>query len=153
MAHSPGKFCLDGNLVRWSLLNGVITRKNKDDEPLAGKELPVRDITGIEKVTITKKRRLPFGWHGVVIGVALLALCIWISNLPGRAVTGLIGIALLYWGAKRIPAITTVHEGYRIVAPGLSAEEWVVVGSMPEVLGFIEAVRSEIRQKNEAVRA
>lgn len=152
MPHSPGKFCLDINFVRWSLLNGVITRNTKENDPTAGRDLPVKNVTSIEKTTVTTVRKLPFGREAIILGIVLLAVCAFASALPARIAAGVIGIALIVWGAKRIPAITTVHEAYRIVAPGLNPDEWTVAGPMPEVLGFIEAVKSEMKEKGDSVR-
>jgi len=137
-------------MVRWSLLHGVITRKTSQDDPTEGRELSVKQVSAIRKTTATTARRLPLAWPIVGIGALLAALAWWVSSLPIRIVAGLLGVVFLSWGVARLPAQKTVHEAYQIVAPGVNPEDWLVVGSTAEILGFIEGVQSEMRQQEEA---
>ncbi len=150
MPHTSGKFCIDRNLVRWTLLNGIITRKTLQDDPTGGQELPVTQVKMVEKVTVKKIYRLPFGWPVAVFAAGLLAVSWRAGSLFVRLLCGLAGLACLYWGAKRIPARTTEHDAYRIVAPGVNPEEWMVVGSSSEITGFIEALRAGLAPETEA---
>jgi hypothetical protein len=152
MLHSQGKFCIDRNLVRWTLLDGIINRKTLQDEPMGGQELPIKQVMAVEKATGKKVERLPFGWPAALFGMGLLAVVWWAGGLFVRLVGGLGGLACLYWGAKRIPARTTVLEGYQIVAPGVKQEDWLVLGSTPEVIGFIEGLKSEMARETQALR-
>jgi len=146
MPHSPGKFCVDRNLVRWALIDGIINRKTAADEPTGGQNLPVKQVAVIEKVTVEKRLRQRFGWPAALVGLGLLAVSWW-AGLFLRLLGGLAGLALLYWGAKRIFSHTVVLDGYQIVAPGLKHEDWVVVGSGNEVTGFIEGLKFEMAQE------
>jgi len=151
MPHSPGKFCLDQNLQRWSLLNGVITRKTKDDPPEGGQNLPVEKVTAVEKNTFTKVERLPFGKPATLLGVVLIGIAIGSNSLTARILCGLLGLLIFLWGVKRIPAKTTVLDAYQIVAPGTNPAEWRVVGSAPELIGFVQAVKVESSHPAESV--
>ena len=117
MPHQPGKFCIDQNLVRWTLLDGTITRKTLQDPPTGGQEMPAKRVRAIEKVTVKKAHRLPFGWPAALFAVALLGWAWWTHSLVVRLAGGLVGLTCLFWGLKRIPARTTEHEAYQIVAP------------------------------------
>ncbi len=143
MPHSPGKFCIDRNLVRWSLINGVITRKTLNDGPLDGQDLPVQQITGIEKTFVTKVERQPYGRRMMLLGVALVALAWPSPNLWVRIAAGLAGLGLLYWGVERSRVRKSVHEAFQMVVPGRKAEDWLMVGSTSEILGFIDAVQAD----------
>ena len=153
MPHSPGKFCIDRNLVRWTLLNGMITRKNVDAGPTAWKELPASQVTAIEKVSVKKVDHRPFGWPLVILGAILLAVCSLAGSHLLQIVLGGAGLICLYKGAKRIPPITTEVEAHQIVAPGVKPEDWLVVGSTAELSGFLDAVRAEQAQQKEAIEA
>ncbi len=144
MPHSPGKFCIDRNLVRWTLINGVINRKTLQDPPAGGQDVPVRQVRAIQKTTVKKVERLPFGRTMVLLGVLLLAVAWWSMMVVVRVSLGVAGLATLYSGAERMRARISYHDAYQLVIPGRKREEWLVVGSTPEILGFIEAVQSEI---------
>ena len=153
MPHSPGKFCIDRNLVRWSLLHGIITRKTSTDSPLDGQNLPVSEVTGIEKTTVVKVDRPRFGWPAILTGIAVLVIAWQIDSLPLRILIGVMGFASVYWGSLRIRARRTVHDAYQIIVGGMKPEEWTVVGSSPETIGFIEAVRSELAGNRDSPKA
>jgi hypothetical protein len=141
--HSPGKFCLDRNLVRWSLLNGIITRKVAADGPQEGRELPVHQVRGIEKTTFLKVERSRSGWLTALFGIAVVVLAWQIDFAPLRLTIGVLGFASVYAGSQKIRPRREVHEAFRLVGPNLRPDEWIVVGSTPEVTGFVEAVRLE----------
>ena len=143
MPHSPGKFCIDRELVRWSLLNGIITRKTLQDPPTGGRELAASRVTAIEKITVKKTKRQPLGRPMTVLGVVFLLLA-WASGaLLVQLPLGLAALALLYKGLKRMQVRTEEVEAHQIMAPGARPEDWVVVGSASELLGFLEAVKAE----------
>ena len=149
MAYRQAKFCMDLNRVRWTLLEGVITRKKQDDGPTEGQELPIQQVMGVEKITVKRVRRSRLGWPVTLLGIGLLALSgliatiSWMAAIPGFAV----GLACLHWGAKRIPPKTEVLDAHQIVIPGADPKDWVVVGSIAEVLGFIEGIQIELQEK------
>jgi hypothetical protein len=152
MAQRQAKFCTDLDKVRWSLLEGVITRKTVDDAPDGGQRLPVRQVTAVEKRPVERVHRSPLAWPVSLFGLAvftisggLAAKIGWLGASPGL----LIGLLLLLWGAKRIPTKREVVEAHQIVAPGCKPEEWTVVGAVPEVLGFVEGVRAELKEKEQ----
>lgn len=149
MAYQQAKYCLDVNFIRWSLVEGMITRKNPNDGPTEGQDLPIRQVTGIEKTTVQQVRRSRFGWPVTVFAVGLLALSAWAATIwwlaavPGVA----IGILLLVWGVKRIPPRAETLEAYRILTPVGNPDDWIVTGSIPEVEGFIGGVKAELEEK------
>ena len=149
MACRQAKYCLDMNHIRWTLLEGIITRKNPQDGPTEGQELPIQQVTGVEKTTVKRVHRSRLGWPVTLFSVALLALSAWMASVLGlAAIPGFaIGLLSLIWGAKRIPPRTENLEAYRIVAPIANPEDWVVVGSIPEVQGFMEGVKIEFQEK------
>jgi hypothetical protein len=153
MPHTPGKFSIDRNLTRWSLLNGILTRKGPNDGPTDWKELPVRDITALEETTFKTAKRLPLSWPAVFVGIGLLVVAIALNSLPVRVVAAALGIFSIVWGARRISPIITVHQAYRVIAPGINPEEWTIVGVTPETRGFLEALKAEFAQKRELTRS
>ena len=157
MLHPPGKFCIDRNLVRWTLLHGFLTRKTLQDSPEGGQQLDVRQIRAIEKVTVKKRKRLPFGWAAALLALCLLALSWWASRLFVRLLGGLAALICLYWAAMRISGRTIEEEAYQIVAPvvapGVNPEDWLVVGSSSEITGLINALKAALTQGTEAVGA
>ena len=153
MPHAPGKFCLDRNLVRWNLLNGVITRKTASDGPLDGQDVAASRVTAIEPTTFKKVERQPYGRAMIVIGVALLGLAWWSLSMPLRAIFGLAGLLLLYGGVERNRARVTIHDAFRLVIPGHNAAEWTVVGSTPEVMGIVEGIQAEMYGEANALGA
>lgn len=149
MPYRQAKFCLDVNKIRWTLLEGVITRKGQEDGPLEGQELPIEQVAAVEPTTVQRVYRSRLGWPVTLVAVALLALAVWIATFLWRVsvpffVVGLLG---LLWGAKRIAPQREVLEAHRIVAAVANPEEWVVVGSISEVKGFIEGVKIELQEK------
>jgi hypothetical protein len=144
MPHAPGKFCLDRNLVRWNLLNGVITRKTASDGPLDGQDVAASRVTAIEPTTFKKVERQPYGRAMIVIGVALLGLAWWVPSLTPRVIFGLLGLLLLYGGVERNRARVTIYDAFRIVIPGYDPAQWTVVGSTPEVMGIVEGIQAEM---------
>ena len=149
MSYRQAKFCIDMNQRRWALLAGIITRKEPTDGPTDGRELSIEQVTAVEQVTVQRRRRSRLGWPTTLLALAILALAGWTATsywplaIPGFVV----GLPLLYGGARRIPATTQVLEAYQIVAPGTNPEEWRVLGSIPEVRGFIEGVKAELKEK------
>jgi hypothetical protein len=153
MPHAPGKFCIDGNFVRWHLLNGVITRKTANDGPLDGQEVPASRVTAIEPTTFKKVERQPYGRAMILIGVALLGLAWWSLSLPLRAIFGLAGLLLVYGGVERSRARITIYDAFRMVIPGHNAAEWTVVGSTPDVMGIVEGIHAEMYGETNAFGA
>ena len=153
MHHAPGKFCIDRNLVRWNLLNGMITRKTVNDGPLDGQEVAASRVTALEPATFKKVERQPYGRAMILIGVALLGLAWWSLSLPLRVILGLAGLLLLYGGVERSRARVTIYDAFRIVIPGHDAAEWTVVGSTPEVMGFVEGIQAEMYGESNALGA
>jgi len=149
MPYQQAKFCLDLNHIRWSLVEGVLTRKTSQDGPTEGRELPIRQVTCIEKTTFQRTMRSRFAWPATLFALGLLALSVvlamiwWPASLPGFA----IGLPLLRWGVKRIPPQTETLEAFRLVAPAPNPEDWVLVGGIPEVEGFIAGIRAELEEK------
>ena len=153
MPHSPGKFCIDKNLARWTLLNGTITRKTLQDPPTGGRELSASQVTAIEKVTVKKVERQRFGWLTIVMGVIILDLAWFAGYLFVQIPLGIAALVLLYTGAKKLQSRTVEVEAHQIVAPGTKPEDWVVVGSAPELMGFLEAVKAESAQHRDTTHA
>ena len=148
------KFCLDRNKVRWVLLEGVINRKAHDDDPAGGQNLAVSEIQRIEKTVVERKQRSPLALPATYAGLGILALFGWITTLsmwagiPGLA----LGAIVLLWGLMRLGGQTERIDAFRIVAPGIRADEWVVVGSHAEVQGFLGGVEKEMEVLRQAVR-
>ena len=149
MPYQQAKFCLDRNQVRWTLLEGVITRKSPQDGPTEGKQLHIRQATAVEEIKVSKVYRSRLGWPATLLGLGLLALFgwfasfSWIAAIPGL----LVGLLCLFWGARRIAPRTEEVGGFQIVAPGSEPAEWRLTGTIPEVRGFVEGVRSELQEK------
>src|SRR5688572_33402249 len=154
MAGSEAKFCLDRNKVRWVLLEGVINRKSHQDDPAAGQNLAVSQIQRIEKTTIERKHRSPVALPATYAGLFLLAVFVWVATmlwwvgLPGLV----IGAAILLWGLMRLGGQTETIEAFQIGAPGVRAEDWYLVGSHDEVMGFIGGVEKEMEARKSPVR-
>jgi hypothetical protein len=146
MSSREAKFCLDRNKVRWVLLEGVINRKTQEDDPAGGQNLPVSQIQRIEKTVVEIKRRSPVAMPAVYAGLILAALFGWIAamslwvGLPGVV----LGAVVLLWGLMRLGGTTEKLDAFQIVAPGIRTEEWRVLGSHHEVLGFIHGVEAEM---------
>jgi len=149
MPYRQAKFCLDENHVRWSLLEGVITRKEQHHGPTEGEELHIRQVTGLEKTSLKRVHRSRMGGPVTLFAVALLVLSGWVATLSWLgAIPGLLlGFAGLYWGVKRIPPRTEILEAHLILAPGIEPERWRVVGSISEVEGFLQGLRIELGEK------
>jgi hypothetical protein len=153
MPHAPGKFCIDRNLVRWNLLNGMISRKTINDGPLDGQEVAASRVTAIEPTTFKKVERQPYGRAMILIGVALLGLAWWSLSLPLRVIFGLFGLLLVYGGVERSRSRVTIYDAFRIVIPGQDPAEWTVVGSTPEVMGIVEGIQAEMYGETNALGA
>ena len=148
MSGREAKFCLDRNGVRWVLLEGVIHRKGAQDDPMGGKELPVAQIQRIDKTAVERRTRSPLALPATYAGLVLLALFSWMATsfwwlaLPGLILGGI----LMLWGLMRMSGQVERLDAFQIVASGTAPEEWYVVGSHHEVLGFIEGVQAELEQ-------
>ena len=155
MSGREAKFCLDRDKVRWVLLEGVINRKTDQDDPTGGENLPFTQLTGVEKTSVTRVRRSPLAWPAIYAGVAMLALFAWIATanwwlaLPGI----LLGVVVLFWGLRRVSGQKEVLDAYQLLAPGTRPEDWLVIGSHLEVLGFVEGVRQEVEANRRAQAA
>ena len=149
MTYHQAKYCLDLNHIRWSLVEGIITRKNPHDAPTEGQDLPIQQITGVEKTTVQRVSRSRLGWPVTLFAVGLLALSAWTATISWLAAIpgGVVGILFLVWGVKRIPPRTEIIEAYRILTPAGNPDEWVVTGTIPEVAGFIAGVKAELEAK------
>lgn len=149
MPYRQAKYCLDVNFIRWSLVEGIITRTNPDQGPTEGQELPIQQLTGIEKTTVQRVHRSRLGWPVTFFALGLLALSAWAATIWWLAAVpgGIPGILLLIWGVKRIPPRTETVEAYRLLTPVGNPEEWVVTGTIPEVEGFIGGVKAELEEK------
>lgn len=116
---------------------------------MEGQNLPIQQVTGIEKITVQRVHRSRLAWPVTLFAVGLLALfwviadTSWVAAIPGFAV----GLASLYWGIKRISPTTETLDAHQIIVPGTDPKDWVVVGSIAEVLGFIEGVKIELQEK------
>ena len=148
MAHPPGKFCGDVKKVRWSLIDGTITRTTTVGGIWNTKEVPVQQVMGIEKLTVEESHRAPLGVPVTLFSVALLA----IAGLAGSIPVGVIGVLCLFWGVRMLPKQKVSHEAHRLLGPGLDPEEWVMVGSGGDIAGFLAALQSELSQKAESVQ-
>jgi hypothetical protein len=149
MSSREAKFCLDRNKVRWVLLEGVINRKTPQDDPAAGQNLPVSQIQRIEKTSVERTHRSPLALPATYAGLFLVAVFGWVATLSvWVGVPGLVlGAVALLWGLMRLGGSTEKIEAFRIVAPGVAAEDWVVLGSHHEVVGFISGVEKEMARK------
>ena len=149
MAQWQAKYCLDENHIKWSLVEGVITRKDAQDGPMDGQVLPIQQITGIEKTTVQRTSRSSLAWPVTLVAAGLLAISAvlatiwWPAALPGFGV----GVLLLIWGVTRIAPQTESLEAYRIIAPVSNPDDWVMVGGVAEVVGFIEGIKAELEEK------
>jgi hypothetical protein len=158
MGSREAKYCLDQKHIKWSLVEGLITRKGAQDGPHDGQTLPVSQIKVIEKTQLQITQRSALGWPVTLLGLVVLALSFWIGFLSWLAAApGLVfGLLLLLWGVKRIPAQTETIGAFRIVAPVANPDDWVMAGEVPEVQGFIDGVRADMaeegRQKQPASR-
>jgi len=154
MTQRQAKFCLDQNFIRWSLVEGVITRKTNQDGPMDGRELPLSQVTRIEKTTLQRTVRSRLAWPVTLAALALLALSVglamiwWPVSLPGFA----IGLLLLWWGVRRIPPQTETLGAYRLVASVPNPDDWILVGAVPEVEGFIAGVQAELEERERQAR-
>ncbi|HWP83620.1 MAG TPA: hypothetical protein VNN17_00385 [Terriglobia bacterium] len=146
MPGREAKFCIDRNQVRWVLLEGVINRKTPQDDPDKGLNLPVEQITAIEKTQVKKRHKNPLAKPAAAAGLLLLALFGWLATLSlWLGVPGLVaGLYALIWGLMRLPGTTETLDAYQIVAAGTHPEDWYIVGSHPEVEGFIAGLRREL---------
>ena len=146
MGSWQSKYCLDQKHIKWSLVEGVITRKSAQDGPYDGQTLPVSQIQAIEKTQIQITHRSPLGWPVTLIGLVVLGLSFWIAlgswlaAAPGLA----FGLLLLVWGVKRIPAQTETIGAFRMVAQVQNPDAWIMAGEVPEVQGFIDGVKADM---------
>ena len=114
-----------------------------------GKTLSVDQVFGIEKTFVSRSEKsslsLPVVFFGAIVILAswLIAMWWWVAAVPGF----LIGVICLFWGLKRIFPKRHSVEAYKIIAPNTNPEEWLIVGSISEILGFVEGVRTELQQK------
>jgi hypothetical protein len=148
MASSQSKFCQDRNGIRWVLLEGMITRKTKQDDPAGGKNLPVDRVMSVEKTVVKRVNRSPLAWPAIYIACILLALTAWIFSLEVSALlaipTLLAGLWFLFWGLARIKGTEEVLDAYQLITNGQKLSDWIIVGSHEEVLGFIEGIRNDM---------
>ena len=63
-------------------------------------------------------------------------------GVPGLVV----GAIILLWGLMRLSGTTERIDAFQIVAAGTRREDWYVVGSHHEVIGFVEGVGKEMQQ-------
>ena len=145
MAYRQAKYCLDQNFIRWSLVEGVITRKTAQDGPTEGQELSLSQVTRIEKTTFQRTRRARLAWPVTLFALGLLALSVvlagiwWPASLAGFG----IGFLLLVWGVRRIPPQTETLDAFRLVTAVPNPDDWIMVGAIPEVEGFIEGIKAD----------
>jgi hypothetical protein len=146
MAGREAKFCLDRNQVRWVLLEGVINRKTPQDDPDKGMNLPITKIQSIQETFIERRHNNPLAKPAVFAAILLLAISGWLTTYSLWAgVPGLIlGALVLIWGMMRLSGSTEKLTSYQILASGTNPQEWLVVGSHHEVVGFIEGLRNEV---------
>lgn len=155
MVYRQAKYCLDVDHIRWSLVEGIITRKNQEDGPTEGQELPIEQVTGIEKTTVQRVYRSRLGLPVTFFAMGLLALSAWaatiwwLAALPGA----LLGMLCLVWGVRRIPPRAETLGVYRIVTRVGNPDDWVVTGTIPEVEGFIGGVKAELQAKEKERQA
>lgn len=149
MASRQAKYCLDVNFIRWSLVEGIITRKNPNDGPTEGQDLPIQQVEGIEKTTVQRVHRSRLGWPVTLFAAGLLALSAWAATISWLAALpgALLGMLCLVWGVKRIPPRTETLEAYRFLTPVGNPDDWVITGTIPEVEGFIGGVKAELEDK------
>ena len=154
MSGRQAKFCLDRNQVRWVLLDGVINRKTPQDDPDKGLNLPVEQVRSIERTQIERRNKNPLARPATVGGIVILILSVWLSTITvWLGVPGLlVGAFALLWGLKRLGGSSERLDAFQIVAAGTNPEDWYVVGSHLEVLGFIEGVQTEIRANLQAAQ-
>ena len=150
MGRHEAKYCLDQKHIKWSLVEGVITRKNAQDGPHDGQTLPVAAIQGIERTQLQVTHRSPLGWPVTLMGLAIVGLSLWMGSGSWLlAAPGLVlGLLLLVWGVKRIPAHTETIAAFRIVAPVQNPGDWVMAGDVPEVVGFLDGVRADMAEQD-----
>jgi hypothetical protein len=148
MASHEAKFCLDRNQVRWVLLEGVINRKTPQDDPDKGLNLPVSQIQSIEKTSIERRHKSMVAMPAAIIGLAIVLLSGWLYTLnrwlgaPGLV----IGTIVFLWGATRISGTREQLDAFQLVAKGTTPDQWYIVGSHHEVIGFIEGLQKEMEQ-------
>ena len=140
------KYCLDQNHIKWSLVEGVITRKGAQDGPQDGQTLPISQIKAIEKTEIQVTHRSALGWPLTLIGLAIVGLSIWIGSASWLvAAPGIVfGLLVLVRGVKQIPAHTETIGSFRLVAPVPNPDLWIMAGEVPEVQGFIDGVKADM---------
>ena len=150
MESREAKYCLDQKHIKWSLVEGIITRKGAQDGPHDGQTLPVSQIKAIEKTQIQIAHRSSLGWPVTLIGLVVLGLSFWIAlGSPLAAAPGLaFGLLLLVWGVKRIPAQTETIGAFRMVAPVQNPDDWIMAGEVPEVQGFLDGVKADMAVEN-----
>ena len=150
MAQWQSKYCLDEDHIKWSLVEGVITRKTAHDGPQDGQRLAVSEIKAIEKTEFRRTHRSALAWPVTLVGVAMLALSLWLTSVSWLAAApGLVlGLLLLVSGIKRIPAHTETIGAFRLVAPVANPDDWIMAGDeVPEVVGFVEGIKAEMAEK------
>jgi len=133
------------------LIQGVINRKTLQDPPTGGKEVPVQAVRAIQRTSVREVKRPPFG-RAMILCAAVLLAAAWHSTfLLIRGVAGLAGLVFLYWGAERMRARVSFQDAFQLVIPGQRSEDWLVVGSTPEILAFIDSINPEISSPSTAV--
>ena len=148
MAYRQAKYCLDQNFIRWSLVEGVITRKTAADGPTEGQELSLSQIMRIEKTAFQRTVRARLAWPVTVFAAVLLALSVvlagtwWPASLAGFAV----GLLLLSWGVRRIPPQTETLDAFRLVTSVPNPDDWILVGAVPEVEGFVDGIKADLEE-------
>ena len=73
-----------------------------------------------------------------------------IKGTGHKGKVGVIGVLCLFWGVRMLPKQKVSHEAHRLLGPGLDPEEWVLVGSGGDIVGFLDALQSELSQKTES---
>lgn len=149
MGKQEAKYCLDQKHIKWSLVEGVITRKGAQDGPDEGQTLPVSQIQAIEKTQLYITHRSPLGWPVTLIGLVFVGLSLLITSFSWLLAAPwiLFGFLLFVWGVKRIPAQTEVIGAFRIVAEVPNPDDWILAGDVPEVQGFIDGIESDLAEQ------
>ena len=152
MGKLEAKYCLDQKHIKWSLVEGVITRKGAQDGPDDGQELPVSRIQAIEKTQVQLTHRSPLGLPVAIIGLVMAGLSLLIGSYSWLLAAPwiLFGLMLFVWGVKRIPAHTETIGAFRLVAQVPNPEDWVLAGEVPEVQGFVDGIKSDMAEQRHA---
>ena len=148
MGKQEAKYCLDQKHIKWSLVEGVITRKGAEDGPDDGQVLPVSQIEAIEKAHVHVTHRSPLGWPVTIVGLVIAGLSLLIGSFSWLLAAPWIvfGLMAFVWGLKRIPAQTETIGAFRIVAKVQNPDDWILAGEVPEVQGFVDGIKSDMAQ-------